>query len=245
MVLAVAVFLGILGVKFTLAFIFVLSIIEGIRCARLVQSKGQTIAKKSMLDSLVNLGVMLTIVGIWVLLEKQGVAPQILLYANIAVYPWLSWWWCERQAGTTHFNLGRAPQNRSILLLAAVEGAIAVFFAIVVLSKLPDIWGNPHPASKDINNFALLAILLSSTALLVRRGLSQLQMRENGIVTYGNLIRWDQIKSYQFKQAKQIRLIIRHTLPIGIGARTSWLAIPEHHREDVEQLLAQTIPLTD
>jgi Domain of unknown function (DUF5673) len=242
MVLAVAVFLGLLGVQFTLAFIFVLSIIEGIRCIRLVRSQGRAMAKQSMFNSLVNLGIMLTIVGIWVLLERLGVARIILLYGNIAVYPWLSWWWCERQAGNLHFNLGRLPTSKSMLLLGALEGAVAILFTIVVFSKLPEIWGNPNPASKDLSNFGLLALLWSSTSLFVRRGLSRLELRDKGILKYGNLIRWDQIKSYQWKQAKQTQLVIHHTLPIGIGSHRSWLTIPTHHQADVEQLLTQEIP---
>jgi hypothetical protein len=242
MVLAVAVFLGLLGVQFTLAFIFVLSLIEGIRSIRLVRSQGRAMAKQAILDSLVNLGVMLTIVGVWVLLERLGVARLILLYGNIAVYPWLSWWWCERRSGILHLNLGRLPASKSLLLLGAVQGAVTILFTIVVCSKLPEIWGNPNPASKDLSNFGLLAILWSSTSIYIRQGLSRLELRSNGILNYGHLIRWDQIKSYQWKPAKQTKLMIQYTLPIGIGSQRSWLTIPAHHQAAVEQLLAQEIP---
>lgn len=68
-----------------------------------------------------------------------------------------------------------------------------------------------------------------------RSGLSNLEIRENGIVDFWIFVRWEDIESYEWKDST-ITVHFRHVIPMW----TSWY-IPLAYKENVEYLLHKKV----
>jgi hypothetical protein len=242
MILTVLCILVVFGVQVALVIIACTAILTGIQQARFVQKEGLSARKKPIFDEIMSLVIMLATVGIWAFLEQRGVKREVLVYGSIAIYPWVSWWWCQWKSGTTLFDTGRLPSGDSQILLGALVGIFAVFCTVLALWHPETMMRRGSQSVDHPSVIAAVMLLWSCTLLLIRRGLSGLQLRSNGLLYQGELIRWSRIQSYQWQRAKRSTLRVRYSVPVGLGAKRTRIAIPVDRVEAITQVLAQQAP---
>ena len=119
-------------------------------------------------------------------------------------------------------------------IIYLVSGPIAIIGLLVIgYLKVLDI---------DLTWLILAGILmfLSNTAI----GLSRIQIRENGIWVYYNLISWDKIRSYEWipaqgkTQALKYYMKRKRLLFFGLGI----IPVPLEKKDQAQQLLDRYLP---
>lgn len=143
----------------------------------------------------------------------------------------------KKQAGALLWNLG-VPSEHKIML---VTGTILLILAIVpttnffYLSALGD---------EKIAYYFYLAISYWSTVIyFFWAGLSNLEIRENGIYFRFGLVEWKQIALYKWQGNKGNTLIVWMKQRIPFCSKRSW-QIPLDHKETMDRILSQYLSKT-
>jgi hypothetical protein len=146
--------------------------------------------------------------------------------------------WRASQAGALLLDLGRLPPRRLWFF-----GICTVIGALATAQSLSDWRLSGFHAVKGLAGafFWLTLTLEGLTAVL-----SRLQVRENGIVGFFELIEWDRIDSHEWagERGEPLILHLHRRVPLfGVIPGKVILPVPAEHRERVEQMLAERCSL--
>jgi hypothetical protein len=134
----------------------------------------------------------------------------------------------RKGAGPVLLDLGRPQQAR---FLVPVTAFLAIFVAVVVVFDL--VTGQVH-----FENVAKWLFFSSIIVLNAFSTLSRMQIREQGVLMGGDLLRWKKIEGYTWEEDKRNVLTLRVKTPFSLFAKRS-IPIPPVYRDQVDTLLAQ------
>ena len=140
------------------------------------------------------------------------------------------WLWSRRAAGAVLLDLRPAP-NRTLLLVSGgffliMTGLSAV---VAVVAVLFDLNSEPFPVGTLV-----MGLMIGGGPVLM--GISRLQIREGGIVVYTDLIRWGQIRQYEWAGTDGNSLMLN---PGGSGSGV--IPIPSKDKESVDRILKERV----
>ncbi len=142
----------------------------------------------------------------------EGILSIVLVVLILAAWVhFITWPLRKRRAGPVMLDLGRS-KIRLILGLFS-----AIFFAAIFLSAFRGGGMFQFPTLSLLDKIVLGLCWLSSVAISLDIGLTKLEMRERGILHFGEFLKWERIESYEWKGKKG------HTLKVRARWRLSFL----------------------
>jgi Domain of unknown function (DUF5673) len=181
----------------------------------------------SRLGSLLTLGWIVYVVS-WLtgrpFLAAVGLMFLVLLILWVVVY---FWFFAHALAlrGRLVLDCGRHPMWWLFLLNAALF--LMMSWPMAPASRWPGSLGHGWP---------VFCIVVSACCLVLAMG--RLQVRENGLWEYSELLRWDELESYHW--ADDAMLILRVRAPLNL--RQIALPVPPEHQAEVKAILAKHAP---
>ena len=128
-----------------------------------------------------------------------SIVLKVLILA--AWVPFIIWVLRKRRAGPVMLDLGRS-KIRLILGLF-----VAIFFAAIFL--YPTFRGGEMFQSPTLSLLYWSLWSLSLVAISLYIGLTKLEIRERGILHFGEFLKWERIESYEWKGKKGHTLKVR------------------------------------
>jgi hypothetical protein len=205
-----------------------------------------SISKKAAWRNLLTLTAFLLIVcpfifALLFLPEPWRNYGSIGFYAVISIALWISLATesrRKRRAGSLLWNLGRSSAYRVILI------ADVLFFISAILQTVVFINLAVNGSIKSYSNLeyylhiSQLIFYWSLAIYLFWAGLSGLELREKGIYSRLELIKWEQIASYQWEGVKGNSLTVWLKQRFPFFPTRSW-PIPLSHKALVERIITQ------
>jgi len=225
--------------------IFALFILLGLQLLQLFQG-GRERARKSLPFSV--LLALLTSLGYWGALQGYGASvstqrvPQILTllmfaFAPFFAYSLVRWPTRGRWAGLLLLDVSNARDRRAARRQAAVIG-ISVFVILVFEALQIRIGQGRPPVSILVSQ---LTMGLAAVRTFVLNG--RVEIRDQGIVVWGGLLRWPRVQSYAWERARDglvvLTLRARPALPFLPGTRK--ITLPADRKSEVDLILRQRL----
>jgi hypothetical protein len=217
-------------------------VIYGMVSAQAARRTGSRPASPWLLPVAVLAAFMVTVQGIYDHLavgQQERVASVFYLLGAILLWGFLARrMWRASRAGRLLLDLGRLPPRRLWFF-----GACAAIGVLATAQSVSD-WrlSGFHAAKGFTETLFWLTLTLESFSGL----LSRLQVRENGILAFFELIEWDRIDSYEWMGGPGGTLILslRRQAPFfGVVPGKVTVSVPSEHRQRVEQVLADRCSL--
>lgn len=150
--------------------------------------------------------------------------PIVVLATMLAVVGYLLW--SKRRAGPVLLSLGRSKTQKLTLGFGILMILIAITDLVEAGIQLSEVFGP-------------LGMLLFGVTILLS-GWSGSQIREAGIFSDGQLLKWERIEFYELGEK---------TLHVGrkkqwFNWRTAHYPVPPHQKQAVNDLLAQHVSAT-
>lgn len=133
-----------------------------------------------------------------------------------------------RQAGALLVDLGLPRSHRFLRFVGFLILALAIVSAVFPIVDR-DI------TIEDVADILFRVALGSFQVLLATR---PMQLREQGLLANGDLLRWHEITGYQWEADRPNTLTLRVSTLLPMGKRPS-LPVPPEHRDAVDRLFAQ------
>jgi hypothetical protein len=150
---------------------------------------------------------------------------------SLAIWVWVGYaWWQRREAGAllVEFEPNQGPSLRPALL------TVLLIFTVVGLAV------NLIRADVGIETIARSVFTSAITAGVVAQVFLVPQIREQGLLVGGKLVRWKEINRYMWERNKPHELTLRVHTALPLRATRS-IDMPPIYRDKVEALLAQHI----
>lgn len=182
------------------------------------------------------ISILLAFAGRYGLLALYG------LYA-LSVYAWLLSWPMRKQtAGALKLEVGRTTQNKTLFWVGLVLSGIAIAMTLSLIDKMT----GPLATTQSLL-FGLIeaAFWWAPPALFIFLGLSDLEIRENGLSYLYAWQPWDRVEAFGWDDDKPNTLLLRVVPRTPLSRRYVSLTIPAHQKEAVDQLIDDYISEAD
>lgn len=173
---------------------------------------------------------------------RYGLLILYGLYA-LSVYAWLlSWPMRKQKAGALKLEVGRTTQNKALFWVGLVLGGVAI---AMTLSLIDQVTGPLATTSSLLSGLVELAFWWSPAALFLLLGLSDLEIRENGLSYLYAWQPWNRVEAFGWDDDKPNTLLLRVVPRTPLSRRYVSLTIPAHQKEAVDQLIDDYISEAD
>jgi hypothetical protein len=143
-------------------------------------------------------------------------------------------------------HLIKRTKGGSVLLYIGRNSYRAAFCTILagilIFFVLRSVISEARQDGLDLKEFARTFGFLSIAALGLFFGFSKIQIREDGILYFLVLIKWEKIDSYQWEGRNASTLTLKYNRPKFFLFQEVNIAIPPYYRDYVDNLLFQIIP---
>ncbi|MBD2211923.1 hypothetical protein H6G27_18915 [Nostoc linckia FACHB-104] len=158
------------------------------------------------------------------------------VFLAISLIYLLTWNWRKQQAGYLLLDSGFVLRNKRLVWLSLITMALAAFYSTLFIDAAlsgVSLHDNVH------NSYFTGAIILwTSVILLISRGFSRLEFRENGICYMFSLLKWEKLRSYRWEKSGNNVLIVGFD-PSFFLVRSYWrLVIPVTDKDAVNEIIA-------
>ena len=150
-----------------------------------------------------------------------------ILWVVILVAFLVKWRLDRNASGPVLLDCGPRP----LRMLFMFNGVLFAFMG--VLGGLGHIW-----VMTDVLGLAGPLIWITASLFYVLMGLGRLQIRENGLWQYGNLLKWDRIKSYEWKGKSDCTLMLQAETWFPFMGRGA-LPVPIEYKEEIDRMLQE------
>jgi len=158
-----------------------------------------------------------------------------LLSAFFFVVFFGAWFRSRSIAGPVVLDCGEHPTKGLFLFNAIMWSIFAVFAVVPVLVAA-------FGGKNGLLNPILIALWLTAFALYwFIMAFGRLQILENGIWQYAELLRWDRIEAYDWQGDQNRTLMVRTKTKMPFFGRGA-LPVPLEHRNAVDDLLRKYVP---
>lgn len=173
---------------------------------------------------------------------RYGLVALYALYA-LGVFTWLlSWPTRKKKSGELKLEIGRTNQNKILFWVGLFTTGLAI---VMTFSLLDQLTGPLVTTGGLISGIAELAFWWAIAALFIMLGLSDLEIRENGLSYLYAWQPWDRIEAFGWDDDKPNTLILK-VLPRTLFSRKYvTLNIPAAQKEAVDQLIDDYISEAD
>ncbi|MEL6776650.1 MAG: hypothetical protein AAFO06_05290 [Cyanobacteria bacterium J06597_16] len=173
---------------------------------------------------------------------RYGLAVLYLLYA-VGVLGWLlSWPWRKQKSGALKLEVGRTNQNKILFWIGLFQVGLAI---VMTLANLDQLTGALVTTGGLISGIAELSFWWAIALLFIMLGLSDLELRENGLSYLYAWQPWDRVEAFGWDDDKPNTLILK-VLPRSIFSRKYvTINIPDAQKEAVDQLIDDYISEAD
>lgn len=187
-------------------------------------------------------GLAIALTSAYVAHWKQSGWSFIHIAYITSVCGWLLGWPVrKRNAGTLLLNAGRTWHNQVLLWVGVAEGAIAAIITWVSWGTLTDVANT----STTVAQLSLkIAFWWMVAAFIISLGLNRLELRENGICFFYNLIPWLRMKSYSWDADYTDTLVILIHPRFAFLPASIAIKVPAKHRDDVDRIIQSQIPFS-
>ena len=223
---------------FRLIIIGIFAIAIGIGFLRRRREVGNKAAAIDFRNFIMLIGVFVIIwIGLFRLFPipwKEHACFSIFIVAYWAYF--VNWLRRKRQAGSVLLDLGRPKRHKTSIKFGVMAMLLGFFWLVLALSK-------PFLESDSETEIAFVYLgpfWLSIGITSFIAGLSHFEIREGGIIFLEFAKKWEQIKSYEWEGENGLTLIFRFRQRLPFF-RTRSIPIPAHHRNSVDNLLAQYV----
>ncbi len=131
--------------------------------------------------------------------------------------------WCKRQAGSVLLSLGWSSRHKMFLVLGV----------LVILALIPFVWDLLR-AGAELKEVSYVLTGLSVGVYWLFSGWSGVEFREAGIFSFGQLVKWERIESYEWGE-KAVTVTPRWWF------KTVNIPVPPLHKDAVSDLLARHV----
>ena len=142
-------------------------------------------------------------------------------------------------------HLIRRAKGGSVLLDIGRNSYLAVFLTIIagitIFFALRSVISEARQDGLDLKEVTRILGLLSMAAIVLPFGFSKIQIREEGILYFSRLIKWEKIDSYRWEGRNGSTLTLRYSKPIYFLFREVNIPIPPYYKDYVDYLLSQKI----
>ncbi|KPQ32649.1 MAG: UL2 protein [Phormidesmis priestleyi Ana] len=168
------------------------------------------------------------------LMGRYGLTILYGLYA-VGVVLWLvSWPLRKRRAGALKLEVGRTSQNKILLWV----GLAFVGLAIAMTIPLLDLFTGALVTPVSIAIGAVkIAFWWAIALLFIMLGLSDLEIRENGLSYLYSWQPWDRVEAFGWDDDKPNTLILRVVKRSPFSRRYVTMGIPPAQKNAVDQLI--------
>lgn len=206
---------------------------------------GQEVAYRRLRDTIpfFLLGVLIawaSSFGIPVLETSYIFFSLSILYAIFIAIYLLSWLWRKKKAGFLVLDLGRTVNNKILLGLGLIETLSASAFTFVFLDQVSS--ETNYSGMDEIYLLSLAIFLWTLAIFFFGRGVSRLQIRENGLCYQCSILNWHKIISYAWEESKPSILTFRLQQKSPFLPKLVSLKIPPDKQNEVEYILANYVP---
>jgi len=143
-------------------------------------------------------------------------------------------------------HLIKRTKGGSVLLDIGRNSYHAVFFTILagiaIFFALRSVISEARQDGLDLKEVTRILGLLSMAAIVLPFGFSKIQIREEGILYFSRLIKWEKIDSYRWEGRNASTLTLKYNRPKFFLFQEVNIAIPPYYRDYVDNLLFQIIP---
>ena len=179
------------------------------------------------------------------LLAFAGRYGLIILYGlyALSVYAWLLSWPMRKQAtGALKLEVGRTTQNKALFWVGLVLVGVAIAMTFSLIDRLT---GPLSTNSSLIAGIVEIAFWWAPAALFLFLGLSDLEIRENGLSYLYAWQPWERVEAFGWDDDKPNTLLLRVVPRTPLSRRYVSLTIPAHQREAVDALIDDYISEAD
>lgn len=135
-----------------------------------------------------------------------------------------------RQAGALLLDLGPPRPQRFLRIIGVLELVLAGVVAVLAFIE----------RTFTGDDFARIVFQAAMGSWFMFQGTRRTQLREHGLVTSGDLLRWHNITGYQWETDRPNTLTLQVNTKIAMVQGPS-LPIPPQHRDAVDRILAQYV----
>lgn len=168
-----------------------------------------------------------------------GSSENHVFFLTLIVAYWvyfISWLRRRGQAGSVLLDLGGSKRHKTSIILGIMGMLLGTFWLVLVIVRR-----FLEPGSEVEISFVYQGpfwLSIGITSFLV--GLSHFELREGGVFYLDIAKKWERIESYEWEGENGLTLILkfRQRLPFF---RTRSMPIPAHHKNKVDNLLAQYV----
>lgn len=162
---------------------------------------------------------------------------------TLGVFAWLlSWPFRKKSAGDLKLEVGRTSQNKILFWIGLVQTGIAIAMTLSLLDTLTGALVRP---SGMVSGLVEIAFWWAIALLFVFLGLSDLEIRENGLSYLYSWQPWDRVEAFGWDDDKPSTLILRVVPRSFLSRRYVTLNIPSAQKEAVDQLIDDYISEAD
>lgn len=176
------------------------------------------------------------------LVGRYGLIVLYGLYA-VGVFIWLlSWPLRKKQAGALKLEVGRTFQNKVLFWLGLAFTGLAIAMTLPVLDRLTG--GLTTPVSV-VTGVVEITFWWAIALLFIFLGLSDLEIRENGLSYLYAWQPWDRVEAFGWDDNKPNTLLLRVAKRTPFSRRYVAMGIPPAKKEAVDQLIDDYIREAD
>ena len=179
------------------------------------------------------------------LLDFAGRYSLVILYGiyAVGVYAWLlSWPTRKRKSGALKLEVGRTSQNKTLFWVGLVLVGLAVAMTLPLGDRLT---GPLVTTSSLVSGLVEIAFWWAPATLFIFLGLSDLEIRENGLSYLYAWQPWDRVEAFGWDDDKPNTLLLRVVPRTPLSRRYVSLTIPSHQKAAVDQLIDDYISEAD
>jgi ankyrin repeat protein len=165
---------------------------------------------------------------------------NIILAVSYGIYL-LTWYWRKRQAGSLLLKVGQLSANKFFFQIGVFQALIAILYSASFIYLASTGFSSSDSLA---NSLATLLNCWTLAIVSVSSGLSELELRENGICYMFWLIRWERITSYAWESSQNSTLTLRLKPRFPLLPRFQSFPLPSAHRDAVDQILRTHVTTT-
>ena len=156
-----------------------------------------------------------------------------IIWIVLCVWFIFAWYSRGQRAGSMLLDIIPLP-NRWLFL---IMGALAIILGF--LGSLDYIW-----VDTEYSRLISIVVGLSAGIVFVIVSFSRIQVHENGILAYVDLIKWSKIESFEwvYDNQKLYTLKLRYKGKLPAVLRGGAIPVPVEKKEKLESLFAQRLP---
>ena len=175
-------------------------------------------------------------------LGRYGITILYGLYAT-GVFIWLlSWPIRKKSSGALKLEVGRTSHNKLLFWVGLFQTGLAIAMTLPLLDRVT---GPLVTTGSLISGIVAIAFWWSIALLFIFLGLSDLEIRENGLSYLYAWQPWDRVEAFGWDDDKPSTLLLRVVPRSALSRRYVTLNIPPAQKEAVDQLIDDYISEAD